>query len=66
MRVSQKTTILPRGGGPDGNAPVLIRPGTGVGFSMYHMHRQQSLYGSDAEEFRPERWEGPELKDIGT
>ena len=66
MRVAQKTTLLPRGGGPDGNAPVLIRPGTGVGFSMYHMHRQWSLYGADAEEFRPERWEGPELKDIGT
>ena len=65
MRVAQKTTFLPRGGGPDGDAPVLIPPGTGVGFSIYHMHRQPSLYGADAEEFRPERWEGAELRDIG-
>ena len=29
------------------------------------MHRSKELYGEDANEFRPERWEGPELKNIG-
>lgn len=58
-------SILPRGGGPDGCSPVLIRRGTGVGFSTYHMHRLKSLYGEDASEFRPERWAGSELDDIG-
>ncbi len=66
VRVALKTTLLPSGGGPDGHSPVLIRRGTGVGYSVYHMHRQKSLYGDDAAEFRPERWEGSELdKKIG-
>lgn len=60
-----KTTLLPSGGGPDGHSPVLVRRGTGVGFSTYHMHRLKSLYGEDATEFRPERWLGSELDDIG-
>lgn len=29
------------------------------------MHRSKEIYGEDANEFRPERWKGPELKNIG-
>ena len=65
VRVAVKTTTLPSGGGPDGTAPVLIRKGMGVGTSTYHMHRRKDLYGPDAEEFRPERWEENELDQIG-
>jgi cytochrome P450 len=60
-----KTTVIPRGGGLDGLTTVLIPKGTGIGFSPYHMHRDKDLYGDDANEFRPERWEGSELKNIG-
>lgn len=56
---------MPSGGGPDGKSPVLIPKGTGVGYSVYHMHRLKSLYGEDANSFRPERWLGPELEGIG-
>ncbi|KAJ6105342.1 Cytochrome P450 E-class [Penicillium sp. IBT 18751x] len=65
VRVAAKTTIIPSGGGPDGRSPVLIRKGTGVGYSVYHMHRLRSLYGEDANDFRPERWLGQELEGIG-
>ncbi|RDL32646.1 Cytochrome P450 [Venustampulla echinocandica] len=65
VRVASKTTFIPRGGGPDGLSPLLLTKGTGIGFSPYHMHRHKDLYGDDANEFRPERWEGPELKSIG-
>ena len=65
VRIAQKTTWLPRGGGPDGDAPLLVRRGVGVGFLAYYLHRRKDLYGDDAGEFRPERWEGPELANIG-
>lgn len=65
VRFARKTTLLPVGGGPDGESPVLIRRGAGVGYSVYHMHRRKSLYGEDADEFRPERWEGSDLEHIG-
>ena len=65
LRIAQRTTWLPRGGGPDGDAPLLVRRGVGVGFLPYYLHRRKDLYGEDAHEFRPERWEGPELTNIG-
>ncbi|KAJ5517892.1 Cytochrome P450 E-class CYP52 [Penicillium expansum] len=65
VRVAAKTTFLPSGGGPDGKSPVLIPKNTGVGYSVYHMHRLKSVYGEDANSFRPERWLGPELDGIG-
>lgn len=58
-------TSLPTGGGEDGKSPILVRQGQAVGYCVYAMHRRKDLYGEDAEEFRPERWEGDELKDIG-
>lgn len=64
-REALKMTTLPTGGGEDGKSPVLVRPGEGVGYSVYCLHRRKDLYGDDAEEFRPERWEGPGLKNIG-
>lgn len=64
-RAALKTTTLPVGGGEDGKAPVLVRRGEAVGYSVYVMHRRKDIYGEDAEEFRPERWEGDALKDIG-
>ncbi|MCJ1388282.1 hypothetical protein MMC18_001127 [Xylographa bjoerkii] len=63
-RFCKETTTLPRGGGPDGRSPILIRKGMSVAYTVYHMQRRKDLYGNDAEEFRPERWEGSELADI--
>ncbi|KAJ6178061.1 hypothetical protein N7519_008522 [Penicillium mononematosum] len=48
-RTARRTTFLPTGGGRDGTSPVLIRKGENVAFC--------DLYGEDAEEFRPERWD---------
>lgn len=56
-RTAVQATILPTGGGPDGTAPVYVKKGTAVGYSVYSMHRRKDLYGSDAEAFRPERWD---------
>ncbi|KAG9250648.1 cytochrome P450 [Emericellopsis atlantica] len=64
-RSAINTTTLPVGGGPDGRSPVLVPAGTAVGYCVYAMHRRKDLYGEDADEFRPERWEGDNLKNIG-
>ncbi|KAE8146091.1 cytochrome P450 [Aspergillus avenaceus] len=65
VRQSVRTTMIPSGGGPDGKSPVLIPKGTGIGYSVYHMHRLKTLYGEDANSFRPDRWLGDELNGIG-
>jgi hypothetical protein len=69
-RAAVVRTTLPTGGGPDGTAPVMVDEGESVGYSVYVMHRRKDLYGSDADEFRPERWDPTEknevsLKNIG-
>ena len=65
VRFAKKATVIPRGGGPNGQSPVLLRKGTGIGSSVYHLHRRTDLYGDDADQFRPERWERDQLANIG-
>jgi cytochrome P450 len=56
-RTAVRTTVLPTGGGPDRQSPVLIPKGSALAFSLYAMHRRPDMYGMDAERFRPERWD---------
>ncbi|KAF2430664.1 cytochrome P450 [Tothia fuscella] len=64
-RTAVKMTTLPRGGGKDGKSPILVRAGEGITYLIYAIHRRKDIYGSDAEEFRPERWKDQKLKDVG-
>uniref|UniRef100_L2GEA0 Cytochrome p450 family n=1 Tax=Colletotrichum fructicola (strain Nara gc5) TaxID=1213859 RepID=L2GEA0_COLFN len=50
-------TTLPCGGGVDGTSPVFVAAGTEVNFSTHVLHRRKDLWGPDADEFVPERWE---------
>ncbi|KND87602.1 Cytochrome P450 [Tolypocladium ophioglossoides CBS 100239] len=56
-RVAVRDTVLPRGGGPDGAAPIYVQKGQQVAYAVFSMHRREELWGSDANEFHPERWE---------
>ncbi|KAF7195722.1 Cytochrome P450 monooxygenase [Pseudocercospora fuligena] len=56
-RTAVRDTTLPTGGGPDGAAPVFIPAGAEVRFSTHVLQRRHDLWGPDAEEFIPERWE---------
>ncbi|KAK8115251.1 cytochrome p450 domain-containing protein [Apiospora kogelbergensis] len=56
-REAIRDTVLPRGGGPSGEEPVFVPRGTIVRYQPWCMQRRKDLYGADAEEFRPERWE---------
>jgi cytochrome P450 len=44
---------------------MLVRKGELVVFSQYVNSRKQNIYGPDADNFRPERWESGELAEIG-
>jgi hypothetical protein len=60
-RFALKDTILPVGGGEDGKSPIVVMKGENVGFSAYVMHRRTDVWGEDAMEFRPARWEKRKL-----
>ena len=64
-REATQTTILPTGGGPNADRPMLVKKGELVVFSQYVNSRKKNIYGVDADEFRPERWETGELGQIG-
>lgn len=55
-RVTMTDTVLPKGGGPDGSAPIFIPAGSKVSASFYTLHRQPSVFGEDVELFNPDRW----------
>ncbi|KAM3475810.1 hypothetical protein MY5147_003562 [Beauveria neobassiana] len=56
-RAAVKDTVLPLGGGPDGRSPILVKKGQDIGYSVHVMHHRTDLWGADADDFRPERWE---------
>ncbi|KAL8734763.1 MAG: hypothetical protein Q9181_003070 [Wetmoreana brouardii] len=56
-REAIQDTMLPRGGGEDGEAPVFIPKGTLITLNLFALHHRKDLYGDDVEEFKPERWE---------
>lgn len=64
-RIATRATTLPVGGGPDGLSPILVQKGEVVSYSAYAMHRRKDIYGNDALDFKPERWEGGALENVG-
>lgn len=60
--VSEEGLILPTGGGAEGNKPLYLRKGDVVEMNFRATLRDKSFWGEDADVFRPERWEDPNLK----
>ncbi|EHK97537.1 putative Cytochrome 52A4 [Glarea lozoyensis 74030] len=60
-RVANKDTTLPRGGGLDGSGKVFIPKGRPVMYAVWVLHRNEALWGKDAQQFRPERWDGRKM-----
>jgi cytochrome P450 len=56
-RVACNDTYLPRGGGPDGSSPIFVEKGKLVVYQVYSMHRRPDIWGQNADEFNPDRWE---------
>ncbi|ODA83151.1 hypothetical protein RJ55_01661 [Drechmeria coniospora] len=58
LRCASKDTVLPKGGGKDGQGPLFVPKGTSCRFSLYTLQRRKDVFGEDADDFRPERWDG--------
>ncbi len=56
-KMATRDTVLPKGGGPNGDAPIFVPKGAAVVFTIFAMHRRPDIFGPDAEDFIPERWE---------
>ncbi|RCK66292.1 hypothetical protein Cantr_02055 [Candida viswanathii] len=64
-RFAIKDTTLPRGGGPNGKDPILIRKNEVVQYSISATQTNPAYYGADAADFRPERWFEPSTRNLG-
>jgi cytochrome P450 len=51
--------------GLEGDKPMLVGKSELVVLSQYVNSRKKNIYGDDAYELRPERWESGELANIG-
>jgi cytochrome P450 len=56
-RHALRDTVLPVGGGPDGRSPIFAPRGTKFDTSFYVLHHLPQIWGSDAEDYKPERWD---------
>ncbi|MCJ1440711.1 MAG: hypothetical protein MMC23_001197 [Stictis urceolatum] len=55
-RTCTRDTVLPAGGGPNGDEPMAILKDEKVFIYFYPSHRNEKVWGSDVLEFKPERW----------
>ncbi|KAF7945536.1 hypothetical protein EAE96_010303 [Botrytis aclada] len=54
--IALRDTILPRGGGKDGKAPIFMSKGTTMYANQYALHRDELVFGKNVENFEPDRW----------
>ncbi|KAF7894036.1 hypothetical protein EAF00_007550 [Botryotinia globosa] len=57
IRTCVEDCVLPRGCGPDGKSPILVRPGTEIRIIFHALHKDGDIWGEYAIKFCPERWE---------
>ncbi|MCJ1308033.1 hypothetical protein MMC25_001683 [Agyrium rufum] len=61
IRFAKRDVVLPRGGGEDGESPILVKKGTSVHLNPYCMHHDADIWGPDVHEFKPKRFVGKRL-----
>lgn len=63
-RVALKDTFLPTGGGPLGTASIFVKKGDLVTLSFHALQRRKDIWGADAEEWKPGRWDHEAAKQV--
>ena len=58
IRTAVRDTVLPRGGGKGGQAPILVKKGTTVSLNVWCSHHDPDTWGPDVHVFKPDRWIG--------
>ena len=56
LRTALHNTILPRGGGPNGQFPVFVEKDVVVALNLWALHHDKDIWGEDVDEFKPQRW----------
>ena len=62
LRYAVRDCVLPRGGGKDQDQPMFVAKGTKFYIVLTAWHREPSIWGEDAEKYRPERWKDHEQR----
>ena len=57
FRIATCDTILPVGGGADGRSPLFVEQGVVVALNVWALHHNRDIWGDDADEFKPQRWD---------
>ena len=55
-RTAIRNTVLPVGGGHDGQSPVFLQKGDVVALNIWGLHHDREIWGDDVDEFKPQRW----------
>jgi len=58
-KTALQDTVLPNGGGSDGQSPIFVPKGIVVEMDVYTVQRDPNIWGPDADKFRPGRWLDP-------
>jgi cytochrome P450 len=64
-RAAVRLTILPTGPRREITGTRSRWRDSWILYCVYAMHRLKDIYGPDALEFRPERWQGDQLRNVG-
>ena len=55
-RFAVRDTTLPTGGGPNHDQPLHVPKGTGAIPNSWGIHVSKAIYGPDANDWKPDRW----------
>jgi len=62
FRSALRDTVLPVGGGPHGQSPILLKKDSMIALNVWSLHHDEDIWEEDVNDFKPERWVDRQLK----